>query len=124
MGCSPSLISKDMSYITKAAQTQINKHIEEKLPVEHQKTVMLYEEIKNRAVEISNNTTHDRDKIAALALAKDCGESLYELNTEGRHIKKAIKAAAGLKEKLEELEDREDEEIEEVQFYRPVDDHE
>jgi hypothetical protein len=127
LGISQAAVSQNISALTKAAQEEINKHIEETIPFEFKKTKTLYEEIKSRAVDIANSTTHDRDRISALALAKDCGEALYNLNTDGKNAKRAIKAAAGIREKLEQLEEKrnQEEDEEDIQFYRPViEDHE
>ena len=120
LGCSQACVSQNLSALTKAALSEVNKQVEEVIPMELKKTKILYEEIKSRAIDIANTTTHDRDRISALALAKDCGESLYALTTEGRNVKRAIRAAAGIKQKMEELEDRQEEEQEEVQFYKPI----
>jgi predicted transcriptional regulator len=121
LGISQAAVSQNVAALTKAAEANINKHIEETLPFEYEKARSLYEEIKNRAVLISDNTEHDRDRISALALAKDCEEALMELQKDGGRIKKAIKVKAKFEDRLDELEARQQQEIEEVQFYRRAD---
>ena len=118
IGCSQACVSQNLAALTKAALANVSKQVEEVIPMELEKTKTLYEEIKSRAIDIANNTTHDRDRISALALAKDCGESIYELTTERKNVKRAIRAAAGIRQKMEELENRQEEE--EVRFYKPI----
>lgn len=125
LGCSQACVSQNLSALFKAAQNNIKQYVEERLPFEFDKTKILYEEIKSRAIDIANSTEHDRDKISALGLAKECGQALYDLNTDKRNLKRAMKAAAGIKEKVEQLEEKREQELlqgeekeEGPQFYR------
>lgn len=111
-------ISKDLAYITKAAYDNVRYHIESRLPFEREKTLMLFESIKKRAIDMANKDEGkigDRDRIAALTLAKDAGKEIMALHTQGEHVKNALNVAAGLHEKLKDLEDRQEEEEEEQQ---------
>lgn len=97
-------VSRILSVLTKAAQEDIKHHIEETLPLERRKALMLFETIKKRAIDISNQENiGERDRIAALSLAKDAAKEIIALQTEGRHIQNAIKVAGGLKEKLDSM---------------------
>lgn len=118
------LVSRDITAITKAAQEDIRHHIEETLPYERKKALMLFETIKKQAIDMANKPEGkigDRDRIAALALAKDAGKEIIALQTQGQHIKRALRVAGGLKEKLENLEEEQNqqqqEEGEDLQLY-------
>jgi predicted transcriptional regulator len=116
-------VSRILSALTKQAQEDIKYHIEETLPLERRKALMLFETIKKRAIDISNQENiGERDRIAALSLAKDAGKEIITLQTEGRHIQSAIKVAGGLQDKLNSIEEAQAEEQEELRLYRQ--DHE
>lgn len=107
---SQSWVSRTITAITKAAQKDIKRHIEETLPYERRKALALFESIKKQAIEIANGPdVGNRDKVAALALAKDAAKEIMALHTQGEHIKTALNVAAGLQEKLENLQKEEEE---------------
>jgi hypothetical protein len=122
---SQSWVSRIITALTKAAQEDIKHHIEETLPFERRKALMLFETIKKRAIDISNlneDKIGQRDRIAALSLAKDAAKEIWALNSQGEHVKSAIKVAGGLQEKLDSIEESQQaEEQEELQLYQ---DHE
>jgi hypothetical protein len=120
MNISQPHVSRTLTAITKQAQEDIKHHIEETLPFERRKALMLFESIKKRAIDISNLGKDDigqRDRIAALSLAKDAAKEIIALHTEGRHIQSAIKVAGGLQEKLDSIEEAQTEEREELRLY-------
>jgi transcriptional regulator len=112
-------VSRTLTAITKAAQEDIKHHIGETLPFERKKALMLFESVKRRAIDIANKENiGERDRIAALSLAKDATKEIWTLESEGRHIQSAIKVAGGLKEKLDSMmEESQAEEQEELQLY-------
>jgi DNA-binding MarR family transcriptional regulator len=123
-------ISKAISRITKTAYDNVRYHIESRLPFEREKTLVLFESIKKRAIDIANKKEGDigeRDRIAALTLAKDAGKEIMALHTQGEHVKNALNVAAGLQGKLSSLESiqqlleeqqEEEGEGEELQLYK------
>jgi hypothetical protein len=81
---------------------------------------MLFEGIKKRGIDISNlneDKIGQRDRIAALSLAKDAAKEIWALNSQGEHVKSAIKVAGGLQEKLDSIEESQAEEQEELPLY-------
>jgi hypothetical protein len=118
-------VSRTITAITKAAQEDIKQHIEETLPYERRKALALFESIKKQAIEIANGPdVGNRDRVAALALAKDAGKEIWALNSQGEHVKTALNVAVGLKEKLDNLQKEDDEEEEEDREELPLFDHE
>jgi hypothetical protein len=104
-------VSSTIKAITKAAQQDIQHHIEEVLPYERRKALTLFENIKRRAIEIADkDSIGDRDRISALSLAKDAAKEIVSLQQQGEHVKTALNVAAGLKEKLNNLEQNKKEE--------------
>jgi hypothetical protein len=98
-------VSSTIKAITKAAQQDIKHHIEEVLPYERRKALTLFENVKRRAIDIADKKDiGDRDRIAALSLAKDATKEIIALQQQGEHVKTALNVAAGLKEKLNNLE--------------------
>jgi hypothetical protein len=117
-------VSRTITAITKAAQEDIKHHIEEVLPYERWKALMLFENVKKRAIDISNKESiGERDRIAALALAKDATKEIMALHTQGEHVKTALNVAAGLQDKLNNLQKKKKEEEEEEEEL-PLYDHE
>jgi hypothetical protein len=115
---SQSWVSRTITALTKAAQEDIKHHIEETLPYERKKALTLFESIKKQAIEIANAPdVGNRDKVAALALAKDATKEIWALNSQGKHIKTALNVAAGLQEKLDNLQKEEEENQEELPLY-------
>ena len=113
-------VSRILSALTKQAQEDIKYHIEETLPLERRKALMLFEGIKKRGIDISNlneDKIGQRDRIAALSLAKDAAKEIWALNSQGEHVKSAIKVAGGLQEKLDSIEESQAEEQEELPLY-------
>jgi hypothetical protein len=121
-------VSSTIKAITKAAQQDIKHHIEEVLPYERRKALALFENIKRRAIEISDKAQiGDRDRIAALVLAKDATKEIIALQQQGEHVKTALNVAAGLQDKLNNLQIKEEEEEQEQERERgvlPLYDHE
>jgi hypothetical protein len=113
-------VSRTLTALTKQAQQDIKHHIEETLPFERRKALMLFEGIKKRGIDISNlneDKIGQRDRIAALSLAKDAAKEIWALNSQGEHVKSAIKVAGGLQEKLDSIEESQAEEQEELPLY-------
>lgn len=116
-------ISKAISKLTKEAYDNVRYHIENRLPFEREKTLMLFESIKKRAIEIANKKEiGERDRIAALTLAKDAGKEIMAIHTQGEHVRNALNVSAQLQGKLSNLESdqqdqEEDDEEEELQLY-------
>jgi DNA-binding MarR family transcriptional regulator len=107
-------VSRTITAITKAAQEDIKRHIEETLPYERKKALTLFENIKKQALDIANGSSSgevgNRDKIAALALAKDATKEIWALNSQGEHVKSALNVAGRLQEKLDNLQQKEEKE--------------
>jgi len=117
-------VSRTITAITKAAQEDVKRHIEETLPYERKKALTLFENVKKQALDIANGSSGEvgnRDKIAALALAKDATKEIWALNSQGEHVKSALNVAAGLQEKLDNLQKEDEEEYREE---LPLYDHE
>jgi DNA-binding MarR family transcriptional regulator len=115
---SQSWVSRTINAITKAAQQDIKRHIEETLPYERKKALTLFENVKKQALDIANDPgVGKRDKVSALALAKDAGKEIWALNSQGEHVRTALNVAAGLEEKLDNLQKEEDENREELPLY-------
>jgi hypothetical protein len=111
-------VSRTLTALRKEAQKDIKHHIEETLPLERRKALILFQNIKRRALDISNQKDiGERDRIAALSLAKDAGTEIWAIESEGRHVQSAIKVAGGLKEKLDSMEESQVEEQKELPLY-------
>jgi hypothetical protein len=120
-----SWVSKTITAITKAAKEDIERHIKETLPYERKKALTLFENVKKQAIDIANGSSGEvgnRDKIAALALAKDATKEIWALNSQGEHVKTALNVADGLQEKLDNLQKNDEEDREEKEL--PLYDHE
>ena len=65
-------VNRDISYLRNQAKTNIKKYIDERLPEEYEKCLVVLTAITKEAWNTASNTEDKREKIQALSLAKEC----------------------------------------------------
>jgi predicted transcriptional regulator len=87
-------INRDITYLRQQAKTNIKRYIDERLPEEYEKCLVGLTSITKEAWNTAHNTEDKREKIQALALAKDCYSMKLELLTNATVVDYAIRFVA------------------------------
>ena len=105
--------SSDMKWIRQQAQKAIEQHIQQDLPLEHQKAMNGLHQVLKMAWDLSFEEHDTKTKLMSLALVNDCYKLIMELSSDGSVIKEAM---AFVNKKLQTpSKQEEDQVIEEIQ---------
>lgn len=85
------MISRDILFLREKSKHDIEKYVDEKLPEEYEKCLVGLTSIIKEAWTMSRVTLDMREKIQALALAKDCYSMKLELLTNATVINDTIR---------------------------------
>ena len=108
-----SVISKDVAYLKERARVNLERHIQETIPHEHEKSNVAIDQVLRMCWTIVNKTNDDKTKLQALSLIKDCRKYKDELATDQSSIIDAIRYINQKTEQLNTLKVL-DERIEEI----------
>ncbi len=87
-----STVSRDIASLKEQARHNIKHYIEEKLPIEFEKSLAALAAVKKNAWLIcQNESTNDKVKIQALTLVKDCVATTMDLLTNGGVVDEAVR---------------------------------
>jgi hypothetical protein len=99
------LIHRDLIYLRQQDQDNIQKHIDEIIPQEHQRCRAGTNQVLKIVWGMVNGEGFDnKTKLQALAVINDCNRFIMELATNSPICNEAIKFIAQRKEQLNELE--------------------
>ncbi|MFL6423389.1 MAG: hypothetical protein ACJ71R_07340 [Nitrososphaeraceae archaeon] len=84
-------INRDISILRQQAKEKIKKYIDERLPEEYEKCLVGLNAITREAWNTAQNTEDKREKIHALALAKECYSMKLDLLTNATVVDDAIR---------------------------------
>jgi DNA-binding transcriptional regulator LsrR (DeoR family) len=84
-------ISRDIDYLRIQSRLKIRKYIDETLPEEYEKCLVGITSILKEAWTTSQNAENKREKIQALALAKECYSMKLDLLTNATVVSDAMK---------------------------------
>ena len=90
-----SVICRDITALNQQSQENIKKYVDERLPNEYEKCLIGLTAILKEAWNTSEEALDRREKIQALALAKDCYTLKLDLLTNATVVDDAIKFVAG-----------------------------
>jgi hypothetical protein len=82
--------SSDMKWIRQQAQKAIEQHIQQDLPLEHQKAMSGLHQVLKMAWDLSFEEHDTKTKLMSLALVNDCYKLIMELSSDGSVIKEAM----------------------------------
>jgi hypothetical protein len=82
--------STDFKWIRQQAQKAIEQHIQQDLPLEHQKAMSGLHQVLKMAWDMSIEEHDTRNKLMSLALVNDCYKLIMELSSDASVIKQAI----------------------------------
>src|ERR671926_456919 len=95
-------VNRDISYLRNQAKTNIKRYIDERLPEEYEKCLVGLTAITKEAWDTAHNTEDKREKIQALALAKECYSMKLDLLTNATVVDDAIRFVSdNSKQKIE-----------------------
>jgi Trp operon repressor len=84
-------VNRDISYLRGQSKTNIKRYIDERLPEEYEKCLVGLNAITREAWNTAQNTEDKREKIHALALAKECYSMKLDLLTNATVVDDAIR---------------------------------
>jgi hypothetical protein len=84
-------VANDQKFLRQQAKENIQKYIDERLPEEYEKCLVGINLINREAWTIAQNTQDNKEKIQALALAKECCSMKLDLLTNATVVDDAIK---------------------------------
>jgi hypothetical protein len=90
LGCSISLISRDLKYIRAQALNTVRGYINEKLPEEYNHCLTGLNAILKESWTVSQSSKDNREKLQALSLAKDCYSQKLDLLTNVKVLEDVI----------------------------------
>jgi hypothetical protein len=94
-------VHRDVVYLNKQAQDNLNTHIQERLPEQYQKCINGLNQVLKIGWNIVNNDSSSAaNRLQGLSLINDCYKYLMDLTTNGVVITDAIKFVQTKKEKL------------------------
>jgi hypothetical protein len=86
-----SIVCRDIAYLRQQAKENIKRYIDERLPEEYEKCLVGLNAITREAWNTAQNTEDKREKIHALALAKECYSMKLDLLTNATVVDDAIR---------------------------------
>ena len=82
---------RDLIYLKKLAQDNLQKHIHEVVPEEYQKCMTGMKSNLKETLEIANSVTDPRVKLQARAIVSDCYKFILDMSTNAGVISDAMK---------------------------------
>jgi predicted transcriptional regulator len=98
LGVSPATVSLDMQYLREAAMSNIQNHIEERIPMQYEECHTGLRLILRKTYDIINSSTKPKEVLSAMGLAVDIYGKLLDLSTNGAILEKTINHIKQLKE--------------------------
>ena len=97
-------VNRDLAYLAKQAQENLQKHIHETVPVEYQKCMVGIKLNLKQTLEIAETASDPKTKLQARAIANDCYKYIMDLTTNGVVVTDAIKYVQGKMDYLDKTE--------------------
>ena len=95
-----SVISKDVAVHREQSRENLEKHIQERLPLEYQNCMTGIDRVIRMACDITEKPIDDKTRLQALSILTECYKYKMDLTTNGVVITDAIKFVQTNKEKL------------------------
>ena len=97
-------VHRDLAYLRKQAQENLQKHIHETVPEEYQKGMVGLRQNLKHVLEIAETSSDPRVKLEARRIANDCYRYIMDLTTNGIIVTDAIKYVQGKMDHLNTVE--------------------
>jgi hypothetical protein len=96
------VINRDLHFIRRQAQENIQKHISKTMPEEYHMVGVSINQVLKKAWHIASTTANERVRLQALSLVNECNTHKLEMITNGTVVSDALKYVNGKAEKLAE----------------------
>lgn len=98
-------VNRDLAYIAKQSQENLQTHIQQTLPLEYKRCMSGINQVLKQAWQISQSPeVKKEDRLAALSLANNCYKFIMDLTTNGVVITDAIRYVQGQMDHLNTTE--------------------
>ena len=97
-------VHRDLVYLRKQAQENLQKHIHETLPEEYQKCMVGMKRNLKQVMEIRDNASDPKVKLQAVAIANDCYKFILDMSTNAGIVSDALKYVTQKAEQLNTLQ--------------------
>ena len=97
-------VNRDIQFLRKQAQDNLQKHIHEVVPEEYQKCMVGMKSLLKKTLEIAETVTDPRVKLQAHAVANDCYKFILDMSTNAGIVSDALKFVTQKKEELAALQ--------------------
>jgi orotate phosphoribosyltransferase-like protein len=101
---SDTTVHRDLVHLREQAQENLQKHIHQTIPQEHQQSLTGINQVLKMAWGIATQDIDNKTKLQALALINDCNKYKMDLATGSGICKEAINFVTQRKEQLNKLE--------------------
>ena len=99
-----STISLDVSYLRQQAKERIRHHIEDRLPLEFEKSLLSLEQLKHKAWDImEKDSVDERTKLQAIEVVMACGAQTMDLLTHVGVIQHSLNYVESGNKKLDSM---------------------
>jgi hypothetical protein len=113
-------VNKDLAYLRKQAQENLQHHIHETVPEEYQKCMVGMKRNLKQTLEIRDNADNPKVKLQAAAIANDCYKFILDMATNASIVSDALKFVTQkqvqintlqkIDERIENMEEEDEEE--------------
>ena len=97
-------VHRDLVYLRKQAQENLQKHIHETVPEEYQKCMVGMKRNLKQVMEIRDNASDPKVKLQAVAIANDCYKFILDMSTNAGIVSDALKYVTQKAEQLNTLQ--------------------
>jgi predicted transcriptional regulator len=103
-------VNRDLSVLRQQAKINIKRYIDERLPEEYEKCLVVLNAITREAWNTAQTTEDKREKIQALSLAKECYSMKLDLLTNATVVDDAIRFVYQKSQKLKSSSNKDEKE--------------
>jgi transcriptional regulator len=113
LGVDAAAVNRDIFFLRKQAQDNLQKHIHETVPEEFQKSMAGMKSNLKETLEIANSVTDPRVKLQARAIVSDCYKFILDMSTNAGIVSDAMKYVikqteqVNVLQKLDQIEEEE-----------------
>lgn len=104
---SKTTVHKDMAFLTKQAQENLQYHIHKVVPIEYTKSLIGLRQLLRKVIEISESTEDKRLKLTAISVAAQINKDIMDLCSNAGIINEAMEFIDKRKSEIAALETKE-----------------
>lgn len=109
LGVSAATISIDLQFLKCRAEDNLRRHIQDSLPLQHDKAMSAFTQVLQKAWNIAENTNDEKTKLQAHSQFMDCWKYIMDMSASSPRITSALKYVSELENKKLEQESQQEE---------------